>query len=344
MSVFVINPLTDSRWNALVQNHPQASVFHSTAWLRALKQSYGYTCEALTTAKPGEPLTDGLVYCRVQSWLTGARIVSLPFADHCQPLAGAEGSLEKLVKGLTKIAGKWKYIELRPVDSAPISAGALGLHPSAAFAFHQLDLAPDAEAILKSFHKDHIQRKLRRAEREQLEIVSGNSDALLDSFYSLLMLTRRRHQLPPQPRSWFKGLIQHFGDDLHIWAASHQGRAIASILTLSAPRVEVYKYGCSDATMHNMGGMQAVMWKAIQFAKQRGAVSFDFGRSDLSNEGLISYKNQWGTVQSTVTYYRNIAVEHKESAAGSGLAGKVFSILPDPCLAAVGRALYKHMG
>jgi CelD/BcsL family acetyltransferase involved in cellulose biosynthesis len=346
MSVFTIDPLVDPRWNELVQSHPQASVFHSTAWLRALKQSYGYTCKALTTAKPGQPMTDGLVYCRVQSWLTGRRIVSLPFADHCQPLIGAEGSLETLVQGLLQANGgkKWKYIELRPLDSAPVAEMDFGLHQAESFAIHTLDLSPDAETILKSFHKGHIQQKLRRAEREQLEIVSGNSDALLDSFYSLLMLTRRRHQLPPQPRSWFRGLIRFFGNNLRIWVALHQGRAIASILTLSSPRTEVYKYGCSDAAVHNMGGMQAVMWKAIQYAKERGAVNFDFGRSDLNNEGLISYKNQWGTVQSTITYYRNVATSQRESSTDNGLTGKVLSSLPDPCLAAVGRLLYKHMG
>lgn len=346
MPLFTIDPLTDPRWEALVLHHPQASVFHSTAWLKTLQQSYGYACEALTSAQPGQALSDGLVYCRVQSWLTGSRIVSLPFADHCQPLVGPNASLSELLRGLLqRNAGKkWKYIELRPLESAPIAEAETDLQAASSFAFHQLDLAPDAEQILKSFHKGHIQQKLRRAEREQLEVEFGNSDALLDSFYALLMLTRRRHQLPPQPRSWFKGLMQCFGSNLRIWTASHQGRAIASILTLSAPRTEVYKYGCSDASVHNMGGMQAVMWKAIQYAKERGAASFDFGRSDLNNEGLISYKNQWGTTQSTITYYRNVAEPQKESAAGSGLAGKVFSALPDPFLAAVGRLLYKHMG
>ena len=80
MSVFVINPLTDPRWNALVQSHPQASVFHSTAWLRALEQSYGYTCEALTTAKPGEPLTDGLPqeHCYVNVLRDAMAVDTLP--------------------------------------------------------------------------------------------------------------------------------------------------------------------------------------------------------------------------------------------------------------------------
>ncbi len=40
----------------------------------------------LTTCAPDAPLTDGVVFCEVDSWLTGRRLVSLPFSDHCEPL------------------------------------------------------------------------------------------------------------------------------------------------------------------------------------------------------------------------------------------------------------------
>ena len=70
MSIQVINPLSDDRWDALVDRHPRASVFHQRGWLEALERTYGYKPLALTSAPEGQPLKDGIVLCRVSSWIT----------------------------------------------------------------------------------------------------------------------------------------------------------------------------------------------------------------------------------------------------------------------------------
>ena len=53
----------------------------------------------------------------VQSWLTGRRMVSLPFSDHCDPLVNDEIDLDQLLLALTRKmdGGRWKYFELRPL-------------------------------------------------------------------------------------------------------------------------------------------------------------------------------------------------------------------------------------
>ncbi len=346
MNVYFTNPLTDPRWEELVQRHTDASVFHATAWMRALQSSYGYESGVLTTSKPGNPLENGIPFCRVTSWVTGSRIVSLPFADHCQPLAGGEVDQEALLEAFKNegMSKPWKYAEIRPVTPIENDAIRAGFHSSASFAFHTLDLTADEETILRSFHKNQIQQKIKKAGKVGLGIDHGNSPELLGEFYRLLLMTRRRHQLPPQPQLWFESLARAFGDELVIWVARHEGKAIASILTLASKYTVVYKYGCSDPAFHNLGGMQSLMWTAIQYAKARQARLFDFGRSDLGNEGLISYKNQWGTEVTTVNYYRNRSAKDSQLGHGSGLAKRLFATLPDSCLIAAGRLLYRHMG
>ncbi len=37
-----IQPLRDPRWDALLQAHPRASIFHSSAWLSSLSRTYQY--------------------------------------------------------------------------------------------------------------------------------------------------------------------------------------------------------------------------------------------------------------------------------------------------------------
>ena len=86
MQIYMLNPLTDQRWSALVEQHLDASVFHTRGWLEALRRTYGYEPVVYTTCPPGNELTNGIVFCKIRSWVTGNRLVSLPFSDHCQPL------------------------------------------------------------------------------------------------------------------------------------------------------------------------------------------------------------------------------------------------------------------
>ncbi len=312
-----------------------------------MRDTYGYDCLALTTTAPGQPLRDGLVACRVKSWLTGPRIVSLPFADHCEPLVDSASSLATLAGALRERFHPpgWKYIELRPVEELA-TASAPSFASSAQFCFHRLDLRPTTEELFRACNKKGIQQCLRRAEREELVIEHGHSERLLASFYQLLLLTRRRHRLPPQPLTWFQQLIRSFGDDCVIWIAFHCGQPIAAIVTLAWGRTVVYKYGCSNPAFHHLGSMPTLIWRAIQYAKDRNATCFDLGRSDLDNRGLIAFKDHWGASRSTLHYYRDAGTSsfRPTNLPGSGLARQLFSSLPDSCFEAAGRLLYRHMG
>jgi CelD/BcsL family acetyltransferase involved in cellulose biosynthesis len=342
----IIDPLTDARWDDLISRHPKATAFHKKEWLAALRETYGYEPFAATSAGPGEPLADGLVACRVRSWLTGTRIVSLPFTDHCDPLAVHEAGEERLFTRMLEESqrGRCKYLELRPL-SAPLAMQS-GFQPSETYCFHELDLAPTIEELHKNLHKDSIRRKIRRAEEVHLEYETGRSNALMEAFYDLLLITRRRHHLPPQPKSWFRNLLKHMGDAACIRVARKDGAAIAAILTLRHRGKLIYKYGCSDGAFHQLGAMPFLFWKLIEEGKGTGAKSIDFGRSDMENDGLIAFKSKFGAAKRTLTYFRHPRAS-KQSAGSLGdsqLARRVFSILPDGVLSAAGKVLYKHIG
>jgi len=342
----IIDPLTDPRWDDLVARHPSASAFHRRGWLEALKQTYGYKPFVLTSASPAESLTDGIVACRITSWLTGTRLVSLPFADHCEPLFGDSGDRQLLSDRLVEECTQrhCKYLEFRPLRAWADLGNEF--QPTESFYFHELDLAPSLEQLFKGLHKDSIQRKIRRAEKEQLSYEVGRTADFIEMFYHLLLITRRRHQLPPQPISWFHNLAKHMGDALQIRVARKNGAPIAALLTLRHRSNIIYKYGCSDGAFHQMGGMPFLFWKLIEEGKATGADCIDFGRSEMDNEGLVAFKDKFGTTKRTLTYYR-YPQTRKQSAASWGdspLARRMFSILPDGVLSVAGKVLYRHIG
>jgi CelD/BcsL family acetyltransferase involved in cellulose biosynthesis len=342
-----IDPITDPRWPEFLQSHPRASIFHTRGWLEALRRTYGYQPMAFTTTASAQELADGLLFCCINSRFTGRRLVSLPFSDHCEPLTNTREDLTIFLRFLEQNLKKekWRYVELRPLNSLGNSLA--GFEQNQTSFIHVLDLARTQDEIFRSFHKDSIQRKIRRAEREGLSYDEGRSEQFLDQFYQLLLRTRRRHQLPPQPRQWFRNLIDCLGDQLKIRVASKDGQPMASILTLEFKRVMVYKYGCSDAQYHNLGPMHLLFWKTIQEAKNKGLNEFDLGRSDADNAGLVEFKDRWGATRSTLDYLRYPPAAVKlDSHEGWGVrvAKQLFHHLPDGFLEAAGKLLYRHVG
>lgn len=332
---YCINPLTDSRWDAFISCNPSASIFHTSSWLRALQRTYGFTPLAFTYSAPGQDLTNALLFCRVRSVLTGRRLVSIPFADHCQPLAEAEdlpGLLESAHEMFDR--DRLKYIELRPLNM-PAHSG--GFVPANRYLYHLLDLRPSLDDIQKRFHVDCVRRKIRRANREGLTVETGRSPKLLDSFYRLQVSTRQKHGLPPQPRKWFENLVTEMGEKAIIMVAYYNSCPVAAILILHHGKVDTYKYGCSDVSENKRGGMQLLLWHAIEDAKFRGMEAMDLGRCDLDAAGLAQFKERWGAEVKELTYYRYPSYTPRK--APMGLMGK----LPKSVLKLAGRLFYKHM-
>jgi hypothetical protein len=113
--------------------------------------------------------------------------------------------------------------------------------PGERFSFHVIDLRPSLEIIYKGFHSNCVRRKIKRAEREELLYESGRYPELLQKFRHLLLLTRRRHMLPPQPASWFYNILRCLGDLVTIHVVSRNAVPVASILTLTYKSSTIYK-------------------------------------------------------------------------------------------------------
>jgi len=344
--IHLVNPLCDPRWEDFVARHPRASVFHEKGWLEASARTYGYEPLVLTNTPAGRALENGVVLFRVSSWITGSRLVSLPFADHCEPLLSDPAESRGFTSWLREecCAKHQRYFELRPLVEVPVAE--YGLEATRSFWFHELSLESSLEQLFNRLHKNSFQRKIRRAEREGLCYETGRSQKLVDDFYRLTLMTRRRHQLLPQPRIWFQNLVEFMGDKLEIRLARKNGAPIAAILTLRQGSSLVYKYGCSNARLHSLGGMPFLFWRLIEECKASGAQRIDFGRSDLDHEGLIVFKDRLGTKRRLLTYYRftNKAESQEAAPWESHALREFFRSMPDAFLSTAGRALYRHMG
>jgi len=332
-----------------VEKHPKASVFHTVAWLRALRHTYGYEPVAFTTSPPTGGLENGIVFCRINSWLTGRRLVSLPFSDHCEPLCDSAEDANFLFRYLqsTRIRQKWKYLQVRPIAASLSEPNdGTGFLPAATYFLHTLDLRPDLDEVFRGLDKDSVQRRIQRAERAGLTERCGRSEELLKEFYDLFVITRRRQRMPPTPYAWFRNVIHELGEALEIRVAYKDGSPIAAIVTLRFKDVVYYKYGSSDARFNKFGATPWLFWSAIASAKSSGANEFDMGRTQEDNPGLLAFKNHWVPHPKRLVYWQ-YPYSATHDSAGSWqlkLAKRAFAIVPDRLLTILGKWIYRHVG
>jgi CelD/BcsL family acetyltransferase involved in cellulose biosynthesis len=346
MRLYTLDPLLDNRWDDLVAHHPRASVFHRNGWLRTLTKTYGYPAMVVTTSPPGEPLSDGVVLCEVRSWITGSRLVSLPFSDHAEPLLNESCGNPEIVEWMRGECRRsdWRYIEFRPLSGDFRATDCMRVSES--FWFHSLDLSPSTGRLFRNCHRNCIQRRVRHAERQGLSYQRGCSAELLDAFYELLIITRKRHRLLPQPRAWFRNLLECMAPDAEIRLVRKDGIPLAAILTLRHRNTVVYKYGCSDGKLHHFAGPPLLFWRLIEESKAEGAEQIDFGRTDLDNAGLARFKDRLGALRTQISYFRCTMDDRENFASVSDLpkTSALCSTLPAVLSSMAGQLMYRHMG
>jgi hypothetical protein len=349
--IYEFQPLTDPRWGDLLERHPKSSIFHTVGWLDALRRTYGYEPIAITTSGPETDLLNGAVFCRVDSWLTGRRLVSLPFSDHCDFLADNVTDLRAMLSILRTHLhqSRLRYVEARPVWESNVSF--LESDSTRSYALHQIDLKPDLDTLFRNCHKNSTQKKIYRAEREALIYEEGRSEALLEGFYHLYLLTRRRQVVLPQPKRWFHNLIDCLGEALKIRVAFKDKQPIAAIVTICHKDTLVFKYGCSNKEFQRLGGVHLLLWRSIQDAKRNKLSVFDLGRSEFGNTGLITFKDRWGAKRSVLTYLRLLnAAQSRGAFAAPGadwrerMAKKVLPYLPDRIIGSAANVMCRHIG
>jgi CelD/BcsL family acetyltransferase involved in cellulose biosynthesis len=348
MTISQIDPVADHRWQRFVDEHPNGGIFHTSGWLDALRRTYGYEPVAYVATGLAGDIVAGVPFCRIHSRLTGRRLVSLPFSDHCQPLTTEPTTLAALMETARQDAANHgsKYIEFRPLTAAGCDPLVTELGPEANAVMHRLDLTAGQEQIFRALDKQCV-RKITRSERENVRYEEGRSDELLHKFYRLLVLTRRRHGIPPQPFRWFENLVACLGDKVKIRLASKDATAIASIVTLSYKRVVTYKYGSSDSRFNPLGGTSLLFWRTILDGIGEECSELDLGRSDFDNPGLIAFKDHWGAAKTELTYYRHPRVApttHRLRASFRSVAERLLPSVPDSLFTALGGLIYRHVG
>lgn len=340
----LIDPVADPDWLAFLERSPSAEVFHHPRWLELLRSQYGYELQACCVGN-GHGIEAGIPVARIESRLTGRRLVSLPFSDVCSPAVAADAgpaALEALGPALAEEAGRAGLdLTVRaPLPSAP------GAFAEEGFVRHLLPLAGDPAEVEARYSKSQVKRGIKKARREGLKWERRTDRAALDAFYALHLETRRRLGVPTQPKRFIRRFEDLFAADLGFVGLILDGeRPIAAAVFLTYNGTVTYKYGASAADALGKRPNNLLFSEAIRWACESGFHTLDFGRTEIDNEGLRSFKRSWGAEEVELSYTH---LADRAPSPGGGRRDRIVSttIRRSPPLFGrlVGEALYRHFG
>jgi hypothetical protein len=343
MKLNIINPVNFKEWDDLVFGLKDSSIFYTSNWAKVLQDTYHYQANYLSTIIDNE-LRFMLPIMDINSRITGRRGISLPFTDYCEPAILDENDFKNMLDQIIEFGKNlnWKYLEFR-------GGGKLFHNSICSLKYFQHTLKLTDENNLFNKLKNNTQRNIKKARKQDVRVEINCSSQAMDEFYKLNCITRKKHGLPPQPLKFFNNVFKYLiKNNLGIIAtAIHKNKIIAAAIYFHFKERVIYKYGASDISNLKLRANNLVMWESIKYYAQKGFKIFDFGKTDINNDGLRRYKLSWGTDETIIKYFlynynsqNFITSENKES----GWYNWFFKKMPMPLLKASGALLYKHVG
>ncbi len=350
MQAKIIDPSEDKRWDEFVADHPQGTVFHLSNWARVLQRTYRFVPYYLVLEDADRRIKAGCPFFVIKSWLTGNRLVCLPFTDVCYALASGDEDIESLFCAAIEKAKeeKARYIEIRGQQPNGIWQG-LHFKNQNYYKTFRLDLSPGTDSVWNGFRK-FTRRHIRKAERTKLTIEKSETEKGMRDFYLLNLATRKKHGVPPQPYDFFENMWQELIPTglAFVLLVKYKNVSIAGGVFLVDKDTIYYKFNASDRNYLQYRPNHLLIWHAIQYGCEKGYNFFDSGRSSPDNLGLVAFKRSWGMQERDLPYYYWPTVKGVASTKERSLKYKIITSLvrrtPTTISRVAGELLWKHLG
>ena len=336
--------ISDECWTEFVHSNRASTLFHHPSWSVCLSFSYGYRPFVLVMRAWDGQILAGLPMMEISSWLTGKRWVSLPFSDHCSPLMQNENDLEFFANELVNTC---KALSAPKIEIRHGLPSVEGFSNGKSYFTHYLKLNNKPEELYKRFRKKGVQYCIKKAAKSEIDILQSSELESLLTFYSLHLMTRKKHGVPIQPKKYFLKLWEYIIKQNmgFVMLAHYKGKAIAGSVFLHFNNNLIYKYGATDPNFMNLYATHALLWEAIQWGCKNGYQVMDWGKTEKSNEGLRQFKLGWGTEEKELCY-SYIGKESTEYSTGWKQRVVKNTIRKSPLWVGrlLGEMLYKHVG
>ena len=347
-TIKIIDPSTDTRWDQFVDNHPFGWIVHLSSWKTVLEKSFPHMKgHYLALIDPTDnEIRGALPLFELRSWLTGNRIVSLPFATLCDPLISDQRDFKILLEATIHYARKKSFspIDIHLFRAAPMIIGMEHIN-SNLYKTHQLLLNNDPDKTKKSFSRN-IRRLIESFEKSDLRLRIGESEDDVLLFHQLYSKTRKRLGLPSQPYIFLQHIFRVFSPQKQVMLllAENKGKTIGGLVVFKYKERTSSEFLASEIEYRHLNIDAFLYWNAINISCREGFKIYDFGRTACNNVPLSEFKRRWGTTELELPEYSNPPIFAKESTTAYKLIQILCKNSPTPVFKSLSWFCYRHLG
>jgi serine/alanine adding enzyme len=285
-------------WEELVASCDDATSGHLWSWREVIARAYGFEpFYFVAEQETGKPLA-AAPFIFVRSFLYGRELTSIPYVDYggvchrngltSDTAAAADRSIFDSALELAQRLGadRLQIRSPRPCDARfAVSTEKVTQH---------LALAGSAEEQLRRLPSERRNR-LRHCERFRLtdKVGSALDAGGVAEFHSIYSENMRNLGSPTHSAGFFREVASRLKDRLSLIVIRHRGEAIAAAMALEFRGMLALPWSAATAAARRLYGSNALYWRAIRLAIERGCHTFDFGRSSVGS-GIYEFKRRWG--------------------------------------------------
>jgi FemAB-related protein (PEP-CTERM system-associated) len=336
-----------ARIDAFIASHPDATPFHRLAWLDAVARGTGNRALALLAERGGE-LVAYLPINEVHSPVFGCLLASSGFAVGGGVLATDNAEVADLLVAAQELAQR------RSIPTIELRGGAMAEElpgwriQNESHCGFVLPLAADDEAQLLSIPRKQ-RAEVRKGLEQPLTVEVGTSLRDRDAHYAVYAESVRNLGTPVFPRALFEAVLDLFGDDADILTVWHEGKPVASVLSLYHGGAVMPYWGGGTWDARRLRANDRMYYELMLHARQSKACThFDFGRSKTGS-GAYHFKRNWGFEPEPLNYAVWTADGAQErdanpNSAKHALQIKIWQKLPLPIANRLGPLIARGLG
>ncbi len=273
-----------ARIDAFVCGAEGATPFHLTGWSRAVQRGCGQRSRYLVAERSDGTIAGVLPLTAMRSPIAGRALVSVGF--------GVDGGvLGDAVEPLA--AGGWDLALRTGCPGVELRGGAApdGWHvDDTTYLGFARPIAADDDAELLAIPRKQ-RAEVRRSLGFDLAIAAGRDRIMLREHYRVYAESVRNLGTPVFPAKLFASVLDEL--DADILTVRHEGRAVASVLSLYMNGTVYPYWGGGTAAARGLRANDRMYFALMAHARARGCARFDFGRSKAGT-GAAAFKKNWG--------------------------------------------------